>query len=354
MSRAVTTSSTDQSIRVWAYNSSGAAITGEAYNSAGIAVSVVVRSAGRIVSTTALTLVARSGAGVHTDSAFTEVGAGEYVVDLPDSYSATAGRQVSVTLTSTAISGGYVLSETLDVGVKAELDSATQLQLISIEEDSAASVGYLTTLVGRLTANAATAIQNLYHMITGTGASSKYTVAALENAPAGGGGSGDATLAKQEEILAAIEDLADIQLAAVEVDVGTITGFPETLIIGDSYSEDTGQIRINITDSVTGDPIDSLGTLEFANADVAFTAFRPNDSARITGICEYVREPSSGTLTASYVLVTLLTSETAKGKAEYTYEGRLKFVWQGPSSSDETDEEQKTYKTTPFKFIANP
>ena len=137
MSRAVITSSTDQSIRVWAYNSSGAAITGEAYNSAGIAVSVVVRSAGRIVSTTALTLVARSGAGVHTDSAFTEVGAGEYVVDLPDSYSATASRQVSVTLTSTAISGGYVLSETLDVGVRAELDSAARVKLHGTQDDYA-------------------------------------------------------------------------------------------------------------------------------------------------------------------------------------------------------------------------
>ena len=133
MSRAVTTSAVDQSIRVWAYNSSGVAITGEAYNSAGIAVSVVVRSAGRILSTTPLTLVARSGAGVHTDSAFTEVGAGEYVVDLADSYSATANRQVSVTLTSTAISGGYVISETLDVGVRAELDSATALKINRIE-----------------------------------------------------------------------------------------------------------------------------------------------------------------------------------------------------------------------------
>lgn len=162
------------------------------------------------------------------------------------------------------------------------------------------------------------------------------------------------TAAQLDSIEQSIDDLAAVQLAAVEVDAGTISGFPETLTIGDSYSEDTGQIRINITDSTSGDPIDSLGTLEFADADVAFTAFRPNDSARIVGTCEYVREPSSGTLTASYVLVTLLTSETAKGKAEYTYEGRLKFVWQGPSSSNETDEEQKTYKTTPFKFIANP
>jgi hypothetical protein len=146
MSRAVTTSSTDQSIRVWAYNSSGVAITGEAYNSPGIAVSVVVRSAGRILSTTSLTLVARSSVGVHRDSAFTEVGGGEYVVDLPDSYSATANRQVSVTLTSTAISGGYVLSETLDVGVRAELDSSSRLAIwntLTTETFTADSFGEL-------------------------------------------------------------------------------------------------------------------------------------------------------------------------------------------------------------------
>jgi hypothetical protein len=184
--------------------------------------------------------------------------------------------------------------------------------------------------------------------VTLTGVSGESALARSERVTS------DATLANQLLILEQLDDLAAVQLAAVEVDAGTISGFPETLIIGDSYSEDTGQIRINILDSTTEDPIDSLGSLEFADADVYFTAFRPNDSARIVGSCEYVRVPSSGTLEESYVLVTLLTSETSKGKAEYTYEGRLKFVWQGPSSSDETDEEQKTYKTTPFKFISNP
>lgn len=113
--RNVTVDSTNQSIRVWAYDDSGDAVIGEAYNSAGIAVSAVVRQSGRIVSTIALTLVARSGTGVHTDSAFTEVGSGEYVVDLADSYFTTATNQISVTLTSTAITGGYVLSESLMV-----------------------------------------------------------------------------------------------------------------------------------------------------------------------------------------------------------------------------------------------
>lgn len=118
MTRTIDTDSTDQSIRFWAYDSDGAAVTGEVYNSAGMSVSVIVRQSGRIASTIALTLVARSGAGIHTDSALTEVGSGEYVVDLPDSYFATDGDHVSVTVASTAITGSVVVeSLTVSNGV---------------------------------------------------------------------------------------------------------------------------------------------------------------------------------------------------------------------------------------------
>lgn len=140
---------------------------------------------------------------------------------------------------------------------------------------------------------------------------------------------------------------------AIEYGVSTtveseiLSGFPITLVIGDSYTSNTGQIKITITD---GDklPITSLGSLDFADATITFTAFRPNDSATISGTCEFVDG-----ITETYVLLTLPATETIKGKAEYTYEGRLKFFWEGPSSGD-SDDEQKTYKTTPFKFIANP
>jgi hypothetical protein len=111
----VNTGTTDQSIRFWAYDADGAAVEGEEYNSDGMAVSVIVRRKGRIVSTTALTLVARSGVGVHTDSALTEVGSGEYVVDLADSYFATAGDHVSLSVASTAITGTVVV-ESLTTG----------------------------------------------------------------------------------------------------------------------------------------------------------------------------------------------------------------------------------------------
>jgi hypothetical protein len=74
---------------------------------------------------------------------------------LPDTYSATANRQVSVTLTSTAISGGYVLSETLDVGVTAELDSSVGTQINNIEN----AAGYLLAVAAGACADPQTAAE---------------------------------------------------------------------------------------------------------------------------------------------------------------------------------------------------
>ena len=162
-------------------------------------------------------------------------------------------------------------------------------------------------------------------------------------------GGGDATLAKQTEILTAIGEISTAQLAAITVESGVIGNFPDTLTIGDSYDTDTGWIKVLITDEAD-DPITGLGDLLFSEADVSFTAFRPNDSARVYGVCEFVDAGSE-----TYVKLTLTSEETTKGLPEYTYEGRLKFVWDSTSaSSDLVDSRQKTYKTTPFKFIANP
>jgi hypothetical protein len=102
---------------------------------------------------------------------------------------------VSVTLTSTAISGGYVLSETLDVGIAAELDSAVAAQITAIE-----------TFATRVTTG-----------IVQDGAVWQFTANMLELGPSGGGGGGDATLAKQTEILAAIQGSEVIQVASPNV-----------------------------------------------------------------------------------------------------------------------------------------
>ena len=147
MSQQVSTGQTDWSIRLWAYDAAGAAVTGLLHNSAGMAVSVVVRSKGRVLSTTALTLVARSGAGVHTDSAWTEVADGEYVVDLADSYFATAERTISLSIAATAITG-TVIVETIEVGRAAALDSVTATQIDNIET-SLTTLGSESTTVER-------------------------------------------------------------------------------------------------------------------------------------------------------------------------------------------------------------
>jgi hypothetical protein len=127
--------------------------------------------------------------------------------------------------------------------------------------------------------------------------------------------------------------------AAAVLDVGTISGFPSELIVGDSYDSDSGEIEVTILDA-EGDPITSMGSLDFDDADIEFTAYRTGDpsSMHLSGTCTY---------TASVVSITLPSSVTALGKPEFTYEGRLKFIWTAADA-------QKTFKTTQFKFVENP
>ena len=224
------------------------------------------------------------------------VGAGEYVVDLPDSYCSTANRQVSVTLTSDAISGGYVLSETISTlyqhvvlgnvphgGTSATLSlgpvtvtagdgtpnirltgsgnadgiawtrsgsgdpldsdivdqlqdglaTSTALQVVDNNVDQIATD--TTTLLGRVTSTVVTLWANLTAMITGSGLSAKFTTTALENAPGGGaGGEGDAS----QSTLLAVKQKTDL--------IGTTT------FVAASFAPDSGNaIRIKVGDSPT-------------------------------------------------------------------------------------------------------
>jgi hypothetical protein len=173
----------------------------------------------------------------------------------------------------------------------------------------------------------------------------QFTANMLELGPSGGGGGGDATLAKQEEIL---EQLDAIQtktdtigsvgaitslLAAAVLEPGTITSFPETLTIGDSYTEQNGrEIQIPIVDT-DGTPLSSTGSLNFADASVTFTLQRSGetDSTRvITGTATFVDPPGTGTGSgAPYAVIELPASETAKGLKKYKYSGILTFLWTG-------------------------
>jgi hypothetical protein len=178
------------------------------------------------------------------------------------------------------------------------------------------------------------------------GAVYQFTANMLELAPAGGGGgggSGDATLAKQEEILTQLDVIQaktdtigsvgaiTSLLAAAVLEPGTITSFPETLTIGDSYTEQNGrEIQIPIVDT-DGTPLSSTGSLNFADASVTFTLQRSGetDSTRvITGTATFVDPPGTGTgAGAPYAVIELPASETAKGLKKYKYSGILTFLW---------------------------
>lgn len=131
-------------------------------------------------------------------------------------------------------------------------------------------------------------------------------------------------------------------IASAYLDLGTFVGFPTELIVGDTYNASSGEIILEIVDA-DGAPLYAYNDLDFVDAtSVEFIGFRSGDpvSKFISGTCTY--SDSGG----STVTIHITSTETLKGKPEFTYEGRVIFTWSGTSS-------QKTIKTTQFKFIEN-
>lgn len=79
----------------------------------------------------------------------------------------------------------------------------------SVSVDIAAVKSDTTSILAKLTAAFSTLVTNLTAMITGSGGTAKYTVTALENAPAGGGG-GSTTISDEDiqEIVAGVTAVA--------------------------------------------------------------------------------------------------------------------------------------------------
>jgi hypothetical protein len=251
-----------------------------------------------------------------------------------------AGRQIAVSATT-----GKVTAEAV------ELDSATQTQITEIKvktdnlpsdpadqslviaatdavmarlgapagasmsADIAAVKTETASLLSRLTANAATAIQNLFHMITGTGASSKYTVAALENAPAGGGGGGDAEQDTLLEVQTTVEALA-LSLAGASVTVTSrVSGSEITAYIGDDYKVRSGT-ELEITVSDTGGALHTK-LAAIGTSNLYFGASLPRkDPGQITGTISSLSY-ASNVLTIA-VEITACASGLTTG--DYTYQ----------------------------------
>ncbi len=131
---------------------------------------------------------------------------------------ATELDHIDADISSRMASGSEVV---LTAAYDAAKTAATQTSVDTIDAN-------VDTLLVRVTTTVVTLWANLTAMITGSGASAKYTTGALSNAPSGGGG-GSATLEKQEEILAAIQGAEVIQVASPNVSGNLV------LTQGDTY-----------------------------------------------------------------------------------------------------------------------
>lgn len=179
----------------------------------------------------------------------------------------------------------------------------------------------------------------------------QFTANMLELAPSGTGV--DELLALQEEILDAINGyISGLTAVAVE-SPGSITGFPESLRIGDSYTDVLGRgIQIPIVD-VNGNPISSVGSKNFADAQATFVIKRFSDTEPlriINGTALFVDPPGTGTSAGEtpYALIEIPSSETAKGLVKYKYTGLLTFTW--PYVGTGTDAEVMTFETGTITF----
>jgi hypothetical protein len=179
----------------------------------------------------------------------------------------------------------------------------------------------------------------------------------LELGPSGGGGgSGDASQATLLEVKAKtdlIGTTSDISslLAASVLTPGTITEFPDTVTIGDSYTVANGRsILIPIVDT-DGNQLSSTGSLDFADAVATFVIKRAKetDPTRIiTGTASFTDPIGTGTAGAPYAVIQLSSSETAKGLIGYKYSGVLTFTW--PYVGTGTDPEVMSFETDTIIF----
>jgi hypothetical protein len=185
----------------------------------------------------------------------------------------------------------------------------------SVSADVAAVKTETASLLSRLTANAATAIQNLFHMITGTGASSQYTADALENAPTSSGGGGATTIVTLQ--------------AVAGISPGVIVGPSEPLVIGDDYLTAMNRsIRINLLDA-DGDPAEvEFGTYALDDAGISIQLLlarsgKPSTVADLVGTCTFF--PAVGDV-PPYLIVEFTRTETAKA-IPGAYDMQAEAVW---------------------------
>ncbi len=131
----------------------------------------------------------------------------------------------------------------------------------------------------------------------------QFTSNMLELAPSSGGG--DATLANQTTIIGLINTYLASITAAAQDTPGTIAGFPATLNVGDSYTDEMNNaITITLVDD-EDNPVDTWGDYDVNHAGFTPTLVISGSGGKVTATVTYdtdhflVEIPSSESLRAS-------------------------------------------------------
>jgi len=241
---------------------------------------------------------------------------------------------------------GHVTAGTFGEKVNAELDSNARVKLDATQPDYAPATAANLAL-------AKTILDKIDTGLVQDGLVHQFTANMLELAPSSGGDASQATLlaVKAKTDLIGTAAGATQLLAASVLEPGTITSFPETLRVGDSYTDAIGRgIQLPIVDT-DGVALTSAGNKNFADAIATFVIKRANDtesSRIITGTAVFVDPPGTGTGDAPYALIEIPSSETAKGLVKYRYTGLLTFTW--PYVGTGTDAEVMTFETGTITF----
>lgn len=222
---------------------------------------------------TAGSVTYRTNATAQAVAAFTDVAAGDYTMIY---FSGT--RPVAIGYRTFTGTDGETAIETPPI---VELDSSVTIKITDIN-----------TFAARMTT---ALIQD--------GLVWQFTTNALENAPSATGV--EELQAAQEEILELIDTYLTSVNAAVQDTPGTIVGFPATLNVGDSYTDDMNNaITVTLVDD-EDNPVDTWGSYDVNHAGFTPTLVISGSGGKVTATVTYdtdhflVQIPSSESLRAS-------------------------------------------------------
>ena len=302
-----------------------------------------VASTTNITAATGIT-VSSIGANVVNASALAADAVAEIQSGLALAATALSTTQWTNTLATNIGTTNTTVAANLDATVSSRLASASYTAPSNLTAAQIATGIWQDATPGDFT-TASSVGKSLYNAFTA--GTSVFTVAALVNAPSGGGG-GSATLANQtliistlaaikgagwdgstdtlEKIRDAITAYISSAVGSVQSSAGTIVGFPSTLTIGDSYTQDANRAIVVYIRDAANAPVLSVGSHNFLDGDFApeLVVTQGGETGRVHATVTYV---VPGGILENYLRVEFSPKETRRaGQGAATMQCRLKWT----------------------------